>query len=263
MRILHLIACAALLPLTGAPAFAQGSLLDQGRNLLNQGGIPGMGGGGGNSAAGLSNQQADSGLREALKVATQRTVSRVGKPGGYLDDPAIRIPLPGPLEGAHKLMAGAGTGGMLDDLQTRMNRAAEAAAPKAADIFGTAVSQMTVTDAKGIITGPQDAATQYFRRTTTQPLTAAFRPIVERSLSQAGAMQALQKVQQNMPSGGALGGLAGMAGIGGGSQGIDLIGYAVEQALAGLFHYIGTEEAAIRTNPAARSTELLRSVFGR
>ncbi len=190
----HLGAVIALV--SAGEALAQGSLLDQGRNLL------GGGSGGSGSAAGLTNQQADSGLREALRIASQRTVARVGRADGYLRDPAIKIPLPSYLAGARDMLAKAGMSGMLDDLELRMNRAAEAAAPKAVDIFSKAISSMSVSDARGIISGPQDAATQYFKRTTTEPLTRAFRPIMDQSLSQAGASQAFQKLSQNMPSGG-------------------------------------------------------------
>lgn len=263
-RILVPAALAATV-LCAGPALAQGSLLDQGRGLLGGGN---SGGGSTSSASGLSNQQADSGLREALRVATQRTVGRVGKQDGYLKDPAIKIPLPSYLGSARDMMAKAGMSGMLDDLELRMNRAAEAAAPKAADIFGKAISSMSVSDAKGIITGPNDAATQYFKRTTTKPLTDAFRPIMEQQLSQAGATQAFEKVSHSasssMSGGGGLGGLAGLAGGGTGApQNFNFTDYAVGKALDGLFHYIGTEEAAIRTNPAARSTDLLKQVFGR
>lgn len=252
--------------LCASQSFAQGNLLDQGRNLLG-----GSSGGGTTSASGLTNTQADSGLREALRVATQRTVSRVGKTDGYLKDPAIKIPLPSYLGSARDMMAKAGMSGMLDDLELRMNRAAEAAAPKAADIFGKAIANMSVSDAKGIISGPNDAATQYFKRTTTKPLTDAFRPIMEQQLSQAGATQAFQKVSQSVAgstsgSTGSLGSLAGLAGMAGGGtaapQNFDFTDYAVGKALDGLFHYVGTEEAAIRTNPAARSTDLLKQVFG-
>ncbi len=176
-RPLHIVlpAVVSAMVLCAGPVLAQGNLLDQGRDLLGGGK---SGSGGSSSASGLSNQQADSGLREALRVATQRTVGRVGKQDGYLKDPAIKIPLPGYLGSARDMMAKAGMSGMLDDLELRMNRAAEAAAPKAADIFGKAISSMSVSDAKGIVTGPNDAATQYFKRTTTKPLTAAFRPIM-------------------------------------------------------------------------------------
>jgi hypothetical protein len=203
-------------------------------------------------------------LREALRVATQRTVSRVGKPDGYLKDPAIHIPLPGYLETAKKGLGAVGASGPLDDLELRMNRAAEAAAPKALNIFSDAIAKMTVSDAKGIVTGPNDAATQYFKRTTTSPLTQAFRPIVDRSLADAGAVQAYHAAADKVASGGSLGALGGALGQGGqGAAGFDFNGFVVDKALAGLFHYVGQEEAAIRTNPAARSTELLKQVFGR
>lgn len=251
-------------------SFAQGSLLDQGRGLLggNSGGATTAKPSGGVSS--LSNSQAESGLREALKVASQRTVSRVGKADGYMKDPTIKIPLPGYLASGRDMLANAGMSGPLDDLELRMNRAAETAAPKAIDIFSKAIASMSVADAKSIIAGPQDAATQYFKRTTTQPLTQAFKPIMEQSLSQSGATQAFQKVSQSASSSlsgsaGGLGGLAGMAGGASGTtapQGFDFTEYAVGKALDGLFHYIAQEEAAIRSNPVARSTDLLKQVFG-
>ena len=203
-------------------------------------------------------------------------MSRVSKPDGYMKDPTVKIPLPGYLASGRDMLAKAGMSGPLDDLELRMNRAAETAAPKAVDIFSKAISSMSVSDAKSIISGPQDAATQYFKRTTTQPLIQAFKPIMEQSLSQSGATQAFQKVSQSgtssvSSSAGGLGGLAGMAGMGGGSgtggtaapQGFDFTDYAVDKALDGLFHYIAQEEAVIRSNPAARSTDLLKQVFGR
>lgn len=248
-------------------SFAQGGLLDQGRGLLGGGAAtttkPGTTTGG---ASSLTNSQADSGLREALKVASQRTVSRVGKTDGYMKDPTVKIPLPGYLASGRDMLSKAGLSGPLDDLELRMNRAAETAAPKA-------ISSMSVSDAKNIIFGPQDAATQYFKRTTTQPLTQAFKPIMEQTLSQSGATQAFQKVSQSATSStsgsaGGLGGLAGMAGMGGGTsgtaapQGFDFTDYAVGKALDGLFHYIAQEEAAIRANPVAHSADLLKQVFG-
>lgn len=248
-------------------SFAQGSLLDQGRGLLggNSGGATTAKPSGGVSS--LSNSQADSGLREALKVASQRTVARVGKADGYMKDSTIKIPLPGYLASGRDMLAKAGMSGPLDDLQLRMNRAAETAAPKAIDIFSKAIASMSVADAKSIIAGPQDAATQYFKRTTSQPLTQAFKPIMEQSLSQSGATQAFQKVSQSASSSlsGSAGGLAGLAGGGASGasvpQGFDFTDYAVGKALDGLFHYIAQEEAAIRTNPVARSTDLLKQVF--
>jgi hypothetical protein len=253
--ILAVAFAAALAP---GLAAAQGNLLEQGKDLLRQG--PASRGTG---SAGVTSQQAEAGLREALQTATQRTVARVGKADGYMKDPSIHIPLPGFLASAKQNLGKVGASGVLDDLELRMNRAAETAAPKAIDIFKRAIAAMSVSDAKAIVSGPNDAATQYFKRTTTQPLTEAFRPIVERSLADAGATKAYESAVQRVSSASPLGGLGGA--LGGGSTvpgNFNLTDYAVGKSLDGLFHYIAQEEAAIRTNPAARTTALLKQVFG-
>lgn len=242
---------------SGAGAWAQGNLLEQGQRLLNPGGgtaVPGLGGTAApaRSGGGLSQSEIGGGLKEALRLGTERTISRVGKPGGYMNDPAIRIPLPGPLESVRSALALVGGAGLVDDLQQRMNRAAEQAAPKAASIFGDAVANMSIDDAQRILSGPQDAATQYFKRSTTRPLTQAFTPIVDSSLSDVGADKALSAVNQKATA---------VPGAGLGNFG--LTDFVVEKALEGIFHYVAQEEAAIRTNPAARTTDLLKSVFGR
>jgi len=240
-----------LAALTGfAPVlvFAQGNLLDQGKSLLNQ--VPGSQQG---KTSSLSDGEIGSGLKEALKVAAQRVVGRVGKTDGYNGDPAIRIPLPGPLQTIQGPLKGMGAGGLLDDLQLKMNRGAEQAAPKALNIFGDALSKMSIDDARGILAGPSDAATQYFKRTTTSQLTAAFRPIVDSALSGTGAVGVFKEVQ---------GKAAGIPFAGSEVQGFDLTDFTVGRALDGLFHYLASEEASIRSNPAARSTDLLKKVFG-
>jgi len=236
---------AALLAPLPAQVLAQGTLLNQGRQLLNQHGGPTTPG-----AKSLSAGDIGAGLKDALKIGAQRTIGRVGKTDGYLKDPSIRIPLPDTVERIRPALKMAGAGGMLDDLELRMNRGAETAAPKALTIFTDAISRMTIDDARGILQGPQDAATQYFRRSTSEPLGKAFRPIIDNSLGEAGAVKALNGLKQQA------GGLAGMVG------GFDLTDFTLDKALAGLFHYLAQEEAAIRTNPAARSTDLLKKVFG-
>jgi uncharacterized protein DUF4197 len=237
----------AMLPLA---ARAQGSLLDQGKSLLG-----GKSGGGSNTKAGanLSDGDIGSGLKDALKVASQHVVAQVGKTDGYNADPAIRIPLPGPLQQIEGPLKSIGGSGMLDDLQVKMNRAAEQAAPKALDIFTGAISKMSISDARGILTGPQDAATQYFRKTTTGDLTKSFTPIVDHSLSNVGAVSAFKSVQSkasSLPFGG------------GNVAGFNLTDFTVGKSLDGLFHYLAVQEQAIRTNPAARTTDLLKKVFG-
>ena len=245
----------ALLIFSG-PAFAHADSSDRGPNTAGEG-TPAV-----EIAAqtSLSNQQADSGLREALRVASQRSVSLVGRTDGYFKDPAIHIPLPGFLNTAKKTLGMVGAAGMLDDLELRMNRAAEQAAPKAYDIFADAISKMTVSDAKEIVTGANDAATQYLKRTSTAPLTEAFRPIVDQTLADAGAMKAYKATTDRLSSSSSLGGMLG--GCGKGAAGFDLTGFVVQKALDGLFYYIGKEEAAIRTNPAERTTAILKQVFG-
>jgi len=240
---------AAVLLVPGSAA-AQG-LLDQGRNLLKQ--APGGSSGGGKAAgSNLSQGEVGSGLKEALSVASKRVVDRTGKVDGYNGDPAIRIPLPGPLQKLEGALKTVGASGMLSDLQLKMNRAAEQAAPKALDIFRNAISKMSISDAKSILSGPNDAATQYFKRETSGDLTTAFKPIVDKSLADVGAVQSFKAVQ---------GRASGIPLAGQEVQSMNLTDYTVQKALDGLFHYLGTEEAAIRTNPAARTTDLLKKVF--
>ena len=203
--------------------------------------------------ASLSQGQIGLGLKDALKVASRRVVGRVGKAGGFDGDPQIRIPLPGPLERIAGPLRSVGAGGMLDDLQHKMNRAAEQAAPKALDIFVDAASKMTFDDARTILTGPQDSATQYFRRTTSESLTRSFRPIVDSTLSGVGAVVALNSVKARA---------RGIPFLGQSVADFDLTDFTVGKALDGLFHYLAVEEAAIRTNPVARTTNLLKQVFG-
>jgi Protein of unknown function (DUF4197) len=149
-------------------------------------------------------------------------------------------------------MRSFGPGALLDDLSLRMNRATEQAAPRALDIFVNAVTRMTFDDARAILTGPQDSATQYFRRVTSGELTGAFRPIVSSALSGAGAMKAFQALQGRISQNQLLCQLAG---------GFDLTDFTVGKALDGLFYYVASEERAIRNNPAARSTDLIRRIF--
>jgi hypothetical protein len=243
----------ALLAALPGGAAAQGSLLNEGRGLLNTAPGGGNNGGGSGPGAGLSQGEIGSGLKDALKVASQRVVGRVGKPDGYNGDPAIRIPLPDPLQKIEGPLKSVGAGAMLADLQTRMNRAAEQAAPKALDIFTGAVTKMSITDARSILDGPKDAATQYFKRTTTASLTTSFRPIVDTSLSSVGAVSTFKSVQ---------GRAATIPFAGQDVQSFNLTDFTVGKALDGLFHYMAVEEAAIRTNPAARTTDLLKKVFG-
>jgi hypothetical protein len=241
----------AILALVPVQAFAQFTLPKDAGGLLGQ--IQKGGGATGLTGASLSQGQIGAGLKDALKVAARNVIGRVGKPDGFNGDPAIRIPLPGVLLQIQQPLQAMGAGALIGDLQLKMNRAAEQAVPKALDIFTNAASSMSIDDARSILTGPQDAATQYFRRTTADSLTTSFHPIVQSTLSGTGAVKALSAVQGRASSIPFLGQQLGN---------FSLIDFTLGKALDGLFHYMASEEAAIRTNPMARSTDLLKKVFG-
>jgi len=223
------------------------SLLDQAKGAL--GGLGGAGGSGG--AGALPVGEVASGLKEALRVGSGRVVDRVGAPDGFNLDPAIRIPLPSILEQARRALSLVGYGGLADDLVVRMNRAAETASAKARPLFWSSIERMTLDDAMAIYNGPQDSATRYFERQMTPDLTREMTPVVDASLKDAGAMKAYDDMlgeYRKMP-------LVPDARA-------NLSEHTVKGGLKGVFHYLGREEAAIRQNPAARSTDLLKKVFG-
>jgi hypothetical protein len=231
-------------------AGAQSSFPDQLRGLLNR---PPATQTPNSGRSKLSEGQIGLGLKDALKVASRRVIGRLGKLDGYNGDPDIRIPLPGILQGLEGPLKAVGATGILDDLRLKMNRAAERAAPKALNIFVDAATNMTFDDARGILTGPQDAATEYFRRTTSNSLTSEFHPIVDSTLSSVGAVMAFNAVKARASA---------IPFFGQSVIDFSLTDFTVGKALDGLFHYLAVEEAAIRTNPVARTTDLLRQVFG-
>ena len=249
------IVISSLLFLPPAAAWSQTSSNDAIGDLLGR--IPGLSKGtaptSGAKGASLPQGQIGLGLKDALKVAANRVIGRVGKTDGFFGDPDIRIPLPGALQQIEGPLKAIGASGMLDDLRLKMNRAAEQAAPKALNIFVDAASKMTFDDARAILTGPQDSATQYFRRTTSDSLTQSFRPIVDSTLSGVGAVVALNAVKTRAKT---------IPFIGQSVADFDLTAFTVGKALDGLFHYLAVEEVAIRTNPVARTTNLLKQVFG-
>jgi hypothetical protein len=207
--------------------------------------------GSGATSAVLSDQEIGRGLREALKVGVGTVVSQVSATDGYNADPRIHVPLPDSLGTVQKTLARIGMPDLMDDLELRLNRAAEAAAPEARDVFWQAIREMTLDDVRQIYDGPDDAATRYLERIMSDPLIARMRPIVDASLSQAGAVRAYDnalaqyKAIPFVPDAKA-----------------DLTQHVLERALEGVFLYLGEEEAAIRQNPAKRTTELLQKVFG-
>ena len=243
----------ALLPLAASAAVisagrARADWFERGAEALKD--LTGEGG-----AGGLSEGRIVDGLKQALEVASRKVVDRVGQPGGYLQDPTIHIPLPDYLQQVRPTLSMLGMGNLLDEVETRLNRGAEQAAPEAQRLFVDAITAMTIEDARGILEGPNDAATQYFRRTMGPDLRETFRPIVARELEQAGAVAAVQEVAAGLDSVPFAQSL--------GAQATDrLVGHGLDGALDGLFHYLARQEAAIRTDPGARTTEVLQEVFG-
>ncbi len=204
------------------------------------------------ASLGLSNDKITAGLKEALTVSTGNAVASTGRPDGYLKNPAIKIPLPGGLATAAKGMRMMGMGSQMDELEVAMNRAAEQAAPKAKQIFINAVTNMSFDDARKILSGNETAATEYFKKESSDPLTTAFTPIVHNAMENVGVIEQYQKVIQNSAAAPFLG-----------SQNFNLDKYVVEKSLDGLFYMLGEEEKKIRKNPAAQTTSLLKEVFGK
>lgn len=200
----------------------------------------------------LSDKTAQDGLRQMLKQGTEAAVARVSKPDGYWGDPAIKIPLPKPMANLQKLLKPLGQSALLDDLHLRMNRAAESAAPVAKGLFVDAITSMTIKDATGIIRGGNTSGTDYLQRTTTPRLTTAFTPPMENAMQSTGAVDYLDRaIKRN-----------NLQGLVKTDARTYLGTYAVGLALNGLFHYVGTEEIAIRRDPLKRTTDILKSIFG-
>jgi hypothetical protein len=236
--------CAAL---AAIPAHAQNSLLDQGSSLL-KGMLESQPGGSGSS---LSHAQISDGLREALRVGSERVTASLGQVDGFNTNPDVHIPLPESLQTVQSALAMVGMSDIADDLELRMTRAAETAAPQAQELFVQAISEMTLEDAQGILSGPDDAATKYFQGKMTGPLTERFTPVVNQELQGAGAVQTYDQMMGDYAK------LPFAPDVE-----TNLTPYVVQQALDGMFLLLGREEAAIRENPAARTTELLQTVFG-
>ena len=201
--------------------------------------------------SGLSNDKIIAGLKQALQVSTTKAVALTGKHDGFLKNEAIKIILPPKLETVGRGLRMVGMGARVDELEVGMNRAAEQATPQAKAIFLVALKKMTFEDARRILTGGDTAATDYFKRRSSADLTAAFSPIVHRSMERVGLVQQYNQLIKTAPGGSVLAGQ------------FDLDKYVVGKTLDGLFHVLGEQETQIRKNPAAQTTALLKEVFGR
>ncbi len=211
--------------------------------------------------AGLSEAQVATGLKEALAKGVESAVGRLGVADGFLKDAAVRIPMPENLRKVERTLRTLKQDALADQFVTTLNRAAEQAVPEAAAVLGDSLKQMTLQDAKVILVGTNNAATAYFRRTSTTNLQERFLPIVKRATEQAGVTR-VYKQMLDQAQGGALGGFgklgAGLLGV----DTVDLDSYVTSKSLDGLFLKIGDEERRIRESAAARTTDLLKQVFG-
>jgi hypothetical protein len=202
--------------------------------------------------SGPSDDRVAAGLKEALSVSTRRAVASTGRVDGFLKNAAIKILLPEKLRSVGKGMRLMGMGQQVDNLEVGMNRAAEQAAPAARQIFIDAVTKMTIADARQILSGGDTAATEYFKKSSTDQLTAAFAPIVHRAMENVGVIRQYNQLMQNP--------LAGRLAE---SQDFSIDKYVVGKTMDGLFYVMGEEERKIRKDPAAQTTALLREIFGR
>jgi len=216
------------------------------------------------SGSKLPSSDIAAGLKEALARGTTNAINSLGREGGFWNNAKVRIPLPGKLEQAGKLARQLGQGAKVDAFELSMNRAAEQAVPQVAEIFGDAIRRMTLDDARGILAGGDHAATDFFRRTAGEALTARIRPIVARATDSVGVTQKYKAFTAGS-MGGELGGVLGALGGGKSAKGgnaLDLDDYVTAKTLDGLFTTIGEQEQSIRHNPAARTSDLLKKAFG-
>jgi|TARA_R110000772_G_scaffold34543_1_gene83732 hypothetical protein len=237
-----------LLVLSSASTAQATGLLDSAKSLLNlnssQSTAP--------DVSGLSSADITKGLKEALRIGSERVVDTLGVKDGFNTDPVVHIPLPDQLKTVQSMLSKVGLGSLGEEVELKMNRAAESAMEDSGEIVINAIQAMSVDDAKGILQGPDDAATQYLARVSGDDIKAKIRPIVDQALTEVGAVEALDKMMASYKK------MPFVPDVKG-----DLTTHATEKAYEGLFHYVAQEEAAIRENPAKRTTELLQKVFSK
>lgn len=203
------------------------------------------------SLAALTDGEMIDGLKEALSVGVQRAISLLGKEGGFLNDASVRIPIPSALKSVEKGLRAVKQDKYADQFIATMNSAAEKAIPLAGDIFGNAIKNMSLEDAKSILSGPDDAATTYFRRNTESQLSESIYPLVQEATNETGVTSSYKSLTKKA---GILGGLVD-------EDDLNLDKHVTSKALDGLFAKLALEEAKIRQDPLARSSDLLKKVF--
>jgi len=212
----------------------------------------------------LSNSDMIDGLKEALANGVESAINTLGKKDGFLSNQLVKIPMPDSVQSMESIALKMGQGQYIDRFVASMNHAAEDAVPDASKILGDAIRDMSVEDAANIVNGPDDAATQYFKQFSSEKLKSTFLPVVQQATDKAGVTSAYKGVVNQ--GSGMLNQFT--SGMGIPSMGdsvkdsLDLDQYITDQTLEGLFTYIAIEEKRIRDNPTARTTDLLKKVFG-
>ncbi len=238
MRNLKILIAGLLLPLVIAISGCKNVDLQQVIDIVQQQQQP------------LDSKTVVAGLKQALEVGTKNSVSKTSKAGGFSDNPLIRIALPEELTKVASTLKKFGLGSYVDRFELQMNRAAETASTEAKEIFIESISQMTLADGWSILRGENDAATQYFKRTTESKLNSKFQPVITSSMNKIGFYddyKNLLKAYDALP-------LTK-------KPDLNIENYILKQSLDGLFTLVAQEEKKIRENPTARVTELLRKVF--
>ncbi len=201
--------------------------------------------------ANLSNEELQKAFKQALTKGTETIVGQLSAMDGFNADPKIHIPLPKNLQKVQSTMEKFGMGKYMDEVETKLNRAAEAATPEAKAIFIDAIKNLSFEDVQKIYSGPKDSATQLLRDKTSTKIKTKMEPIIGSSLNEVGAIKAYNKAikkYENIPF---------MPDVK-----TDLTNHVVDKGLEGMFYYIAQEEAAIRQDPVKQTTELLKKVFG-
>lgn len=193
-----------------------------------------------------------SGLKEALSIGTDKAVKNVSQVDGYFGNKMIKILMPEKIQKVANILREIGYQKQVDDFVLSMNRAAEKAAPQAASIFVDAIKGMTIEDAKKILNDGDTAATEFFKSKTHDKIYSAFKPIISSSMDEVGVTHSYKEMMGKYES------LPFMS-----KESFDLDHYVTNKAMDGLFYMVGQEEKKIRTDPAARITDLLKTVFGK
>ncbi|MCW3128300.1 MAG: hypothetical protein JWO03_3958 [Bacteroidetes bacterium] len=241
-KVIFILAANILLASSVSAQF--GNLMDKAKGAVNDAT--------GSSASGITQGDAASAIKEALNKGIKAGVDKVSAVDGYLGNPDIKIPMPSQAQAVESGLRSIGQGALIDKTIQQINHSAEQAAPQASQIFINAISQMNINDALSIVNNKQqDAATQYLKRTTTDQLVAAFKPIIKKVLDETKTTQlwsevmgVYNKIPFHEPAN------------------TDLPDYVTHKALDGLFYMIAKEEAKIRKDPAGQASEIIKKVFG-